>query len=59
MEGDAKMMQSGSDTYNSLWETLTKRYEIKRIIVEKHIDKICNIKPIQRESSNERRSLTA
>jgi hypothetical protein len=38
-----------NDTFESLWETLRKKYEIKRIIVKNHIDELFNLKHENRQ----------
>jgi hypothetical protein len=49
--------QSANDKYNSLWAALKQRYEIKRVIAERHIIDFFALKPIYHGSSVQLRDL--
>jgi hypothetical protein len=55
LKGEAATLESTIDSFQSLWAAVCKRYEIRRIIVDEHIDELIQIKPIQQESSGELR----
>jgi hypothetical protein len=57
LKDEAAMLQSSNDTFNSLWSALTKRYEIKRIFVERHVNELFNLKALVRESSADLRHI--
>lgn len=57
LKGDAATIQSPSDTYESLWNALIKKYELKRIIINEQINNLLNIKSMQRESSADLQTL--
>jgi Pao retrotransposon peptidase/Family of unknown function (DUF5641)/Protein of unknown function (DUF1759)/Putative peptidase (DUF1758)/Integrase zinc binding domain len=57
LRDEAATLQSSNDTLQSLWLALTKRYEMKRVIAEKHITELFNIKCMFRESASELRCL--
>lgn len=59
LEGEAKGLKSTNDTLDSLWAALKKRYEMKRVIVERHINELYDMKPIVRESSVSLRQMLA
>jgi hypothetical protein len=46
-------LESTIDSFQSLWSAVCKKNQIRRIIVDKHIDELIRIKPIQQESSGE------
>ncbi|XP_058128492.1 uncharacterized protein LOC131292773 [Anopheles ziemanni] len=46
-----------SNNYKSAWEVLERRFANPRAIVDKHIAGLLQLKPVQRESANELRSL--
>jgi hypothetical protein len=48
---EAETLQSVSDTFESLWNAVTDRYEMKRIIADNHINELFNIKNMTRECS--------
>jgi hypothetical protein len=55
LKGEAATLESIIDSFQSLWAAVCKRYEIRRIIVDKHIDELIQIKPIRQEPSGELR----
>jgi hypothetical protein len=57
LHGEAASLQTSNDTFGSLWVALKKRYEIKRVIVERHISDLFNLKPVNRQSSTDLRCL--
>jgi Protein of unknown function (DUF1759) len=46
-------VQSDNDTYESLWEALTARYKNEKIIVDRHISELLNLRNLYRESAND------
>jgi hypothetical protein len=50
LKGEAATLESTIDSIQSLWAAVCKRYEIRRIIVDKHIDELIHIKPIRQVS---------
>jgi hypothetical protein len=57
LKDEAATLQSPNDSFQSLWSTLLKRYENKRIIVEKHISELLHMRKMTYESSSELRTL--
>jgi hypothetical protein len=57
LHGEAATLQASNDTFGSLWVALKERYEIKRVIAERHISDLFNLKPVNRESSTDLRCL--
>lgn len=57
LTGTAKQLQSVNDTYQSLFQALTLRFENKRLIVNSHINKLLNLPKIKSESPKELRNL--
>jgi hypothetical protein len=44
--GESETLQSTSDTFELLWNALTDRYEMKRIIADNHLNELFNMKNI-------------
>ncbi|GBM85742.1 hypothetical protein AVEN_232238-1 [Araneus ventricosus] len=57
LKGDAKLVETQEDTFNSLMKVLIDRFENKRLIVSNHILNILNIEKIQLESAKDLRNL--
>ncbi|GBO18769.1 hypothetical protein AVEN_12-1 [Araneus ventricosus] len=57
LKGDAELVETQKDTFNSLMKVLIDRYQNKRLIVSNHILNILNIENIHFESSKELRNL--
>jgi hypothetical protein len=55
LNGEAATLESTIDSFQSLWAAVCKRCEIRRIIGEKYIDKLIQIKPIRQESPGDLR----
>lgn len=53
LRSEAANIQSPSDIFDSLWNALRKKYEIKRIILDQQINELFNIRTIIKESSTE------
>jgi hypothetical protein len=57
LKGEAEHLKSYGDTFESLWEAAVNRYENKRVIAEKGILGILELKPMAKESASEMKSL--
>ena len=57
LRGVAANVQSGMDTVESLWDAIVKRFEVPRVIVNNHIEKIHSIKQVKPDSPSELRHL--
>jgi hypothetical protein len=57
LRDEAATLQFANDTYDSLWAALKQRYEIKRAIAERHINKLFALKSIYHKSSVQLRRL--
>ncbi|GBL75094.1 hypothetical protein AVEN_148833-1, partial [Araneus ventricosus] len=57
LKGDAKLVETQEDTFNSLMKVLIDRFENKRLIVSNHILNILNIEKIHLESAKDFRNL--
>jgi hypothetical protein len=53
MYGEAATLTASNDMFGSLWVAMKERYQIKRVIAERHISDLFNLKPVNRESSTD------
>jgi hypothetical protein len=54
---EAESLQSSNDTFTSLWNALKERFVVKRVIADKQILKLFNLKLITRDSASEHRHM--
>ncbi|GFR16787.1 uncharacterized protein TNCT_731461 [Trichonephila clavata] len=57
LRGDAEIVETSADDFNSLFKALEQRYENKRVIVDCHIKNILNVQAMKYESSGDLRIL--
>jgi len=54
---EAASLQSTNDTFQSLWNALKERFEVKRVIADSQISEILGLRPIRQESAVELKNL--
>ncbi|GFX90657.1 integrase catalytic domain-containing protein [Trichonephila clavipes] len=57
LKGEAKLLESPSDSFDSLFSALEDRYENKRQLIDSHVLEIINYEKIYSESAKELRAL--
>ncbi|GFU93619.1 integrase catalytic domain-containing protein [Trichonephila clavipes] len=57
LKGEAKLLESPSDSFDSLFKALEDRYENKRQLIDSHVLEIINYEKIYSESAKELRAL--
>ncbi|GFW26900.1 integrase catalytic domain-containing protein [Trichonephila clavipes] len=57
LKGEAKLLESPSDSFDSLFKALEDRYEKKRQLIDSHVLEIINYEKIYSESAKELRAL--
>ncbi|GFW48139.1 integrase catalytic domain-containing protein [Trichonephila clavipes] len=57
LKGEAKFLESPSDSFDSLFKALEDRYENKRQLIDSHVLEIINYEKIYSESAKELRAL--
>ncbi|GBN14588.1 hypothetical protein AVEN_235841-1, partial [Araneus ventricosus] len=57
LKGDAKLLESSSDNFQSLFKALSDRYENQRQLIDSHVLEIINYDKIHSESAKELRAL--
>lgn len=61
LEGEAARVISNlevsANNYDEAWSLLNERYDNKRLLIDHHLDSLCNIQPITRESEKSIRFL--
>ncbi|GFY20337.1 integrase catalytic domain-containing protein [Trichonephila clavipes] len=57
LKGEAKLLESPSDSFDSIFKALEDRYETKRQLIDSHVLEIINYEKIYNESAKELRAL--